>query len=157
MQQCEPRQINYSSPLYISFLMWKGCVCVLSHVQLFAPPWTHQAHLSMAFARQEYWSRLPFLPKGFSQPTDGNCISWVSCTGRQILIHTHIHTHNGILLSHKKWNNNICSNTDAPSDYHTRRNKAERERQILCDITHMWNLKYDTNQLIYETETDSGT
>ena len=46
---------------------------------------------------------------------------------------------------------------DAPSDYHTRWNKAERERQILCDITYMWNLKYDTNELIYGTETDSGT
>ena len=25
------------------------------------------------------------------------------------------------------------------------------------DITYMWNLKYDTNKLIYETETDSQT
>lgn len=24
-----------------------------------------------------------------------------------------------------------------------------------CDIIYMWNLKYDTNELIYETETDS--
>ena len=24
-----------------------------------------------------------------------------------------------------------------------------------CDINDMWNLKYDTNELIYETETDS--
>ena len=29
--------------------------------------------------------------------------------------------------------------------------KPERERQILYDITYMWNLKYDTNELIYET------
>ena len=29
------------------------------------------------------------------------------------------------------------------------------ERQIPCDITYMWNLKYDTNQRICETETDS--
>ena len=35
---------------------------MLSHVQLFATPWTvaHQAPLSMAFSRQEYWSGLPF-------------------------------------------------------------------------------------------------
>ena len=26
-----------------------------------------------------------------------------------------------------------------------------------CDITYMWNLKYDTNELICETETDSQT
>ena len=36
------------------------CVCAksLSHVQLFATPWTvvHQAPLSMGFSRQEYWS-----------------------------------------------------------------------------------------------------
>ena len=42
------------------------CVCVLSHVQLFAAPWTatHQAPGSMGFPRQEYWSGLPFLPPG---------------------------------------------------------------------------------------------
>ena len=33
--------------------------------------------------------------------------------------------------------------------------KSERERQILYDTPYMWNLKYDTNELIYETETDS--
>ena len=29
--------------------------------------------------------------------------------------------------------------------------------QILYDITYLWNLKYDTNEPIYETETDSQT
>ena len=35
---------------------------MLSHVLLFATPWTaaHQAPLSMGFCRQEYWNRLPF-------------------------------------------------------------------------------------------------
>ena len=34
----------------------------LSHVRLFATPWTvaYQAPLSMGFSRQEYWSGLPF-------------------------------------------------------------------------------------------------
>jgi len=34
----------------------------LSHVQLFATPWTviYQAPLSMGFSRQECWSGLPF-------------------------------------------------------------------------------------------------
>ena len=38
--------------------------CVLSHVCLFATPWTvaHQAPLSMGVSRQEYWSGLPFPP-----------------------------------------------------------------------------------------------
>ena len=40
--------------------------CVLSHVQLFATPWTvaHQAPWSMGFSRQEYWSGLPFISPG---------------------------------------------------------------------------------------------
>ena len=32
-----------------------------------------------------------------------------------------------------------------------------RERQIPYDITQMWNLKYDTNGPIYETEIEAGT
>ena len=37
-------------------------VRVLSHVRLFATPWSvaHQTPLSMRFSRQEYWSGLPF-------------------------------------------------------------------------------------------------
>ena len=30
-----------------------------------------------------------------------------------------------------------------------------RQRQIPYDITYMWNLKYDTNEHIYKTGTDS--
>ena len=39
---------------------------VLSHVRLFATPWTValQAPLSMGLSRQEYWSGLPFLSPG---------------------------------------------------------------------------------------------
>ena len=42
-------------------------VKLLSHVQLFATPWTvdHQASPSMGFSRQEYWSRLPFPSPGY--------------------------------------------------------------------------------------------
>ena len=38
----------------------------LSHVRLFATPWTiaSQAPLSMGFSRQEYWSGLPFPSPG---------------------------------------------------------------------------------------------
>ena len=41
-------------------------MCMLSHVQLFATPWTIvlQAPLSMEFSSQEYWSGLPFLSPG---------------------------------------------------------------------------------------------
>ena len=38
----------------------------LSHVRLFATPWTvaYQASQSMGFSRQEYWSGLPFPSPG---------------------------------------------------------------------------------------------
>ena len=67
-----------------------------------------------------------------------------------------VYINNGILLSHKKeWNNGICNNMDGPRDYHTKCSQSDTERQIPYDITYMWNLKYDTNELIYNTETDS--
>ena len=60
-----------------------------------------------------------------------------------------------ILLTHKKeWINAICSNMDGPRNHHTKWSKSERKRQMPYDITYMWNLKYDTNELICETETE---
>ena len=49
-------------------------------------------------------------------------------------------THNGMLLSHKKESNAICSNMDGPRDCHTEWNKSDTERQVY-DITYMWNLR----------------
>ena len=48
---------------YLTYSRYK---IVFNHVQLFATPWTvaHQAPLSVGFSRQEYWSRLPFPPRG---------------------------------------------------------------------------------------------
>ena len=69
-----------------------------------------------------------------------------------------VHIYNGILLSHKKeWNNSIHSNNDGLRDDNTKWIKSEREIQIPCDITFVWNLKYGTNEFIYKTETDSQT
>ena len=50
-------------PLSLQFLV---CVCLVSHVQLFANLWTvaHRAPLSMGCPRPEYWSGLPFPPPG---------------------------------------------------------------------------------------------
>ena len=41
-------------------------IWLLSHVRLFAVPWTaaHQAPLSMGFSRHEYWSGSPFPSPG---------------------------------------------------------------------------------------------
>ena len=33
---------------------------------------------------------------------------------------------------------------------------SQKEKQIPHDITYMWNLKYDTHELIYKTETEIG-
>ena len=44
---------------------------------------------------------------------------------------------------------------DGPRDYHTKRSKSSRERQMPYDIIYMWNLNYDTNEHIYKTETEN--
>ena len=63
-------------------------------------------------------------------------------THTHIYVYTYTHVHSGILLSHKKERNNVIfSNTDGLRDYHTKWNKSDRERQMSCDITYMWNLK----------------
>ena len=52
----------------------------LSHVWLFATPWTlaHQAPLCMGFPRQEYWNGLPFsFSRGSSRPRDQTRISCI--------------------------------------------------------------------------------
>ena len=50
-------------PEYFLILL---CVCALSHVQLFATPWTvaRQAPLSVGFSSQEYWNGLWGPPPG---------------------------------------------------------------------------------------------
>ena len=61
------------------------CECALSHVWLFATPWTVacQAPLSMEFSRQEFWDGSPLpIPRGSSQPRGLNP-GLLSC--RQIL------------------------------------------------------------------------
>ena len=62
-----------------------------------------------------------------------------------------------ILVIKMNWNNAICSNMDEPRGYYTKWSKSERGRQIPYDTIHIWNLKYDTHELIYKTEKDSYT
>ena len=57
----------------------------------------------------------------------------------------------------KEWNTAICSNMDGHRDYHTEWSKTHRERQMLYDITYMWNFKNNTNEFINKTETESQT
>ena len=68
-----------------------------------------------------------------------------------------VHICNRILLCHRKEQNNIiCSNMVRARDYHTKWSKPERKDKYHM-ISHTWNLKYDTNEPIYETEAESGT
>ena len=50
---------------------------------------------------------------------------------------------------------------DGPRDYHSKRSKPDRERQIIYDmiydIIYMYDLKYYINELIYKTEIDPQT
>ena len=69
-------------PSLAYYLTYSRYKIVFNHIQLFVTPWTvaHQAPLSVGFSRQEYWSRLPFPPRGdlLPQPRDQTLISQVS-------------------------------------------------------------------------------
>ena len=55
-----------------------------------------------------------------------------------IYIYRQLASYNGILLSHKKWDNAICSNLGGPRDYHIEWSKSDKDKH---DIAYMWNLK----------------
>ena len=63
--------------------------------------------------------------------------------------------YNRILLSHKK--KEIVPFATTWLDLEIIVPSEVRQRQIPPDITYVWNPKYDTNELIYKTETDSQT
>ena len=62
-----------------------------------------------------------------------------------------VHIYHGVSLSH----------TNEITPFAATRIDLEiiilNEVSLLYDITYMWNLKYDTNELIYKTETDPLT
>ena len=64
LTHCWSNNTHYQSPLPAC----GTCVRAQSHgrVQLFVTPWivAHQAHLSLGFSRQTYWSGLPFPTPG---------------------------------------------------------------------------------------------
>ena len=55
----------------------------------------------------------------------------------------------------KAMSNAICNSKGGPRDDHTKYLKSDRASQTLHAKTYMWNLKYDSDELAYETETDS--
>ena len=66
-----------------------------------------------------------------------------------------VYIHNGILPRHKKWNNAISSSTDGPKDYQTKWSKPKTN--IIWYHLYVESKTNDTNELNYETETDSQT
>ena len=58
-------------------------------------------------------------------------------------------------IKKKEQNNCVCRNMDRPRDSHTE--WGQTETQTPNDITYMWNLKNNTNEFIYKTETDTQT
>ena len=57
----QARTLEWVAISFSSAWKWKMNVKSLSHVRLFATPWTaaYQAPPSMGFSRQEYWSGVP--------------------------------------------------------------------------------------------------
>ena len=57
----QARTLEWGAISFSNAWKWKVKVRSLSHIQLFATPWTavYQAPPSMAFSRQEYWSGVP--------------------------------------------------------------------------------------------------
>ena len=65
LKDCSPPRSSIHGILQARILEWVK-VKSFSPVRLFVTPWTvaHQAPPSRGFSRQEYWSRLSFLPPG---------------------------------------------------------------------------------------------
>ena len=73
-----------------------------------------------------------------------------------VCVRIHAHTHTGIWLSHKKeWNDAIGSSMGGTRDDHTKWSKADKDKYHM--LSQRWNVKYDINAFIYQTETDSLT
>ena len=86
------------------------CVCVFSHVQLFATRWTVacQALLSLEVSRQEYWSGLPFpTTEDLSDPgiepislASPMLIGGFFTTAPPVCVHLHIQAHHIHINTH---------------------------------------------------------
>ena len=60
-------------------------------------------------------------------------------------------------MSNSGWNNGICSNIDGSRDNHIH-TQPGWERQMLCDITYMWNMKESVaTETLYRIEIDPQT
>ena len=68
--------------------------------------------------------------------------TWMSIYRGMLKEYVVLHVHNGILFCHEKDQNSaICRDIKRPRGCHTQWSKSEREKQILDNITYMWNLE----------------
>ena len=67
-----------------------------------------------------------------------------------------VHIYNGILLSHKKEIMPFAATWVQP-EIIILSELSQKEKDEYDMITYMWNLIYDTNEPIYETETEPRT
>ena len=56
------------------------------------------------------------------------------------VVHIYIYIMEYYSAIKKEWNFAICSNMDELGRHNAKWNKSDRERQILYEITYMWNL-----------------
>ena len=68
-----------------------------------------------------------------------------------------VHIYNGILLSHKQNEIMAFAATCNFQIIILSEVSQKKKEQISYDITYMWSLKDDTNELIYKIESDSRT
>ena len=61
------------------------------------------------------------------------------------------HIHNEVLAIKNNEIMPICRNMDGPRNHHTKWSKSDKDKYY---ITYLWNLKNNTNKLIYKIETD---
>ena len=91
MFQCHSPKSSHPLLLPQSPKLSCACVCyklLQSYLTLCDPMdcIARQAPLSMGFSRQEYWSGVPCPPPGDLPDPEMKPMSYVSCTGRQVLI-----------------------------------------------------------------------
>ena len=108
-----------------------------------------QPPLSMGFFRQEYWSGLYFFLQGICL-TQRSSLSLLHCSQILYCLRNQGSPYNGILLIKKM--NEILPFLDGLGGYYAKRNKSDRERQILHDFTYLWNLKKEQTNKLIETE-----
>ena len=74
--------------LFVHYMEQTGSLS-LSRIRLFVALWTvaHQVPLPVEFSRQQYWSGLPFLLQGSSQPRDQTHVSCIAGRTFKTLYH----------------------------------------------------------------------